>query len=62
MCVGRELEAIIHIIKSSCGSGFLAMPAAFKNIGLLFGTMGTILTGLLCTHCTHLVVSYFLLN
>lgn len=37
------------------------MPDAFKNIGLLFGTMGTIFIGIVCAHCTHLVVSLTLL-
>ncbi|KAE8573825.1 proton-coupled amino acid transporter-like protein pathetic isoform X1 [Halyomorpha halys] len=48
--------ALLHLLKSSLGSGILAMPMAFKNGGLVFGIIGSILTGLLCTHCVHLLV------
>ncbi|KAF5270107.1 hypothetical protein FQA39_LY08519 [Lamprigera yunnana] len=50
------IGALIHLLKSSLGTGILAMPAAFKNGGLLFGFVGTILIGFLCTYCIHLLV------
>lgn len=48
--------ALLHLLKSSLGSGILAMPGAFKNGGLAFGIVGSILVGILCTHCVHLLV------
>ncbi|KAF5271192.1 hypothetical protein FQR65_LT05336 [Abscondita terminalis] len=48
--------ALIHLLKSSLGTGILAMPAAFKNGGLLFGFIGTVVIGFLCTYCIHLLV------
>ncbi|XP_050530850.1 proton-coupled amino acid transporter-like protein pathetic isoform X2 [Daktulosphaira vitifoliae] len=48
--------ALLHLIKSSLGSGILAMPSAFKNSGLIFGLFGTIAIGALCTHCIYLLV------
>lgn len=49
--------ALLHLIKSSLGSGILAMPNAFKNGGLFFGLFGTAAIGALCTHCIYLLVS-----
>nr|XP_022900893.1 proton-coupled amino acid transporter-like protein pathetic [Onthophagus taurus] len=49
--------ALIHLLKSSLGTGILAMPNAFKNGGLIFGFVGTIIVGILCTHCVQLLVS-----
>lgn len=34
------------------------MPMAFKNSGLLFGAIGTVIVGFLCTLCVHMLVSY----
>lgn len=50
--------ALAHLLKSSLGTGILAMPMAFKNAGLWFGLAGTVIVGLLCTHCVHILVSY----
>uniref|UniRef100_A0A182SJ42 Amino acid transporter transmembrane domain-containing protein n=1 Tax=Anopheles maculatus TaxID=74869 RepID=A0A182SJ42_9DIPT len=47
--------SLIHLLKSSLGTGILAMPVAFKNAGLLFGAIGTIVIGLICTHCVHIL-------
>ena len=44
------------MIKSSLGTGILAMPSAIKNGGLIVGGVGTILIGILCTHCVHILV------
>ncbi|XP_055624760.1 proton-coupled amino acid transporter-like protein pathetic [Toxorhynchites rutilus septentrionalis] len=59
----RQLEkpnstsgSLIHLLKSSLGTGILAMPVAFKNAGLLFGALGTVIIGLICTHCVHILV------
>lgn len=49
--------SLVHLLKSSLGTGILAMPMAFKNAGLLFGAIGTIVVGIICTHCVHILVS-----
>uniref|UniRef100_A0A1B6BZR9 Amino acid transporter transmembrane domain-containing protein n=1 Tax=Clastoptera arizonana TaxID=38151 RepID=A0A1B6BZR9_9HEMI len=51
-----NIGAFLHIVKSSLGSGFLAMPYAFHNAGLLAGLIGTSLVAMLCAHCTHILV------
>ncbi|CAH2091649.1 unnamed protein product [Euphydryas editha] len=48
--------SILHLLKACLGSGILAMPAAFKNSGLVVGVIGTLFAGLICTHTVHLVV------
>ncbi|XP_005185482.1 proton-coupled amino acid transporter-like protein CG1139 [Musca domestica] len=48
--------ALAHLLKSSLGTGILAMPMAFYNAGLLFGLIGTIIVGFLCTYCVHILV------
>ncbi|XP_014208816.1 proton-coupled amino acid transporter-like protein pathetic [Copidosoma floridanum] len=45
-----------HLIKSSLGTGILAMPFAIRNGGLLVGGIGTVLIGILCSHCVHILV------
>ncbi|KAL1506630.1 hypothetical protein ABEB36_005956 [Hypothenemus hampei] len=59
----RDLEhpnsfsgALIHLLKSSLGTGILAIPRAFKSAGLLVGLFGTIIIGFLCTHTIHILV------
>ncbi|XP_019868438.1 proton-coupled amino acid transporter-like protein pathetic [Aethina tumida] len=49
--------ALVHLIKSSLGTGILAIPRAFKSAGLVIGFIGTILIGLLCTYTIHLLVA-----
>lgn len=51
------IGVLIHLLKGSLGTGILAMPNAFKNAGLVFGFVGTIVVGILCTHCVQLLVS-----
>lgn len=51
-----DVGSLIHLLKSSLGSGILAMPMAFKNGGLLVGAIGTFLVGFICTHCVHVLV------
>lgn len=52
----RATGALFHLMKSSLGTGILAMPNAFKNGGLIFGLFGTLAIGALCTHCIYLLV------
>ncbi|XP_013161764.1 PREDICTED: proton-coupled amino acid transporter 4-like isoform X1 [Papilio xuthus] len=51
------LGSFFHLLKSSLGSGLLAMPAAFKHTGLIPGCIGTALVGVIATHCVHILVS-----
>lgn len=51
-----DLGAFANLLKSSLGSGILAMPAAFKNAGTVVGIIGTIILGYICTHCVYLLV------
>ncbi|XP_072941684.1 proton-coupled amino acid transporter-like protein acs [Epargyreus clarus] len=48
--------SLVHLLKSSLGSGILAMPAAFKNAGLVVGAVGTLIVGFICTHCVYILV------
>ncbi|KAL3265816.1 hypothetical protein HHI36_010013 [Cryptolaemus montrouzieri] len=48
--------ALTHIVKSSLGTGILAIPLAFSYSGLLVGFIGTFLVGFLCTHTIHILV------
>lgn len=50
------MGALAHLLKGSLGSGILAMPLAFKNGGLVFGAIGTVIIGFVCTHCVQLLV------
>jgi len=52
----RNLDTMIHLLKGNVGTGILAMPDAFKNAGLFVRTIGTILMGIICTHCIHMLV------
>ncbi|XP_065087440.1 proton-coupled amino acid transporter-like protein CG1139 [Ochlerotatus camptorhynchus] len=51
------IGSFIHIIKGSLGTGIMAMPLAFKNGGLLMGSIGTVVICVLYTHFIHLLVS-----
>uniref|UniRef100_A0A1B0A1Z2 Amino acid transporter transmembrane domain-containing protein n=1 Tax=Glossina pallidipes TaxID=7398 RepID=A0A1B0A1Z2_GLOPL len=48
--------ALAHLLKSSLGTGILAMPMAFLNAGLVLGMIGTLVVGFLCTYCVHMLV------
>ncbi|CAL8122208.1 unnamed protein product [Orchesella dallaii] len=48
---------MLHLLKGYIGSGILAMPHAFKNAGLLVGTLATGLIGLVCIHTMHILVN-----
>ncbi|XP_075972277.1 proton-coupled amino acid transporter-like protein pathetic isoform X2 [Anticarsia gemmatalis] len=51
-----DVRSFANLLKSSLGSGILAMPAAFKNAGTVVGIIGTIILGYICTHCVYLLV------
>lgn len=48
--------ALAHLLKASLGSGVLAMPLAFKNAGLVIGSIGTLVIGFICCHVIHVLV------
>ena len=48
--------ALMNIVKSSIGTGILAMPLAFKNSGLIFGLAAVPIIGMVTIHCMHLLV------
>ncbi|XP_058816810.1 proton-coupled amino acid transporter-like protein CG1139 [Topomyia yanbarensis] len=49
-------ETLVHLLKGSLGTGILAMPQAFCNSGYLSGLINTVLIGVLCTYCLHVLV------
>ncbi|XP_049885092.1 proton-coupled amino acid transporter-like protein CG1139 [Pectinophora gossypiella] len=49
-------ETLLHLLKGSLGTGILAMPKAFANAGYVVGTIGTIVIGVLCTYCIHVLI------
>ncbi|XP_049862471.1 proton-coupled amino acid transporter-like protein CG1139 isoform X1 [Schistocerca gregaria] len=51
-----DVGALAHLLKSSLGSGILAMPNAFRNAGLAFGMVATLFVGLICTHTVQILV------
>ncbi|KAG7213064.1 hypothetical protein KM043_002395 [Ampulex compressa] len=51
-----DIGALAHLLKSSLGTGILAMPHAIKNGGVVFGGIGTIIIGIICAHCVHILV------
>ncbi|XP_026491775.2 proton-coupled amino acid transporter-like protein pathetic [Vanessa tameamea] len=51
-----DLRATANIIKASLGSGLLAGPLAFSNSGWGLGLVGTLLIGIICGHCVHILV------
>ncbi|XP_076673489.1 proton-coupled amino acid transporter-like protein pathetic isoform X2 [Andrena cerasifolii] len=51
-----DIGALAHLLKSSLGTGILAMPNAILHGGVLFGGIGTIIIGFICAHCVHILV------
>lgn len=49
-------DTLIHLLKGSLGTGILAMPKAFYNAGYLVGGIGTVIIGIICTYCIHLLI------
>ncbi|XP_029171872.1 proton-coupled amino acid transporter-like protein CG1139 isoform X2 [Nylanderia fulva] len=51
-----NLETLVHLLKGSLGTGILAMPNAFGNSGYLVGIVATVIIGVLCTYCLHILI------
>lgn len=49
-------ETLTHLLKASLGTGILSMPIAFMYSGLIMGIFATILTAIICTHCSYVLV------
>ncbi|XP_050361169.1 proton-coupled amino acid transporter-like protein CG1139 [Nymphalis io] len=49
-------ETLLHLLKGSLGTGILAMPHAFAKSGYVVGTIGTLVIGVLCTYCIHVLI------
>ena len=52
----RSTETLIHLLKGNIGPGILNMPEAFLYSGLYVGLMGVSIIGIICLHCTQLLV------
>ncbi|XP_077302200.1 proton-coupled amino acid transporter-like protein acs [Arctopsyche grandis] len=50
-------ETVMHLFKGNVGSGIYAMGDAFKNAGLIFGAIVTVLLGVISVHCQHILLS-----
>ncbi|XP_064482211.1 proton-coupled amino acid transporter 1-like isoform X2 [Ornithodoros turicata] len=49
-------ETMMHVLKGNIGTGVLAMPSAFANAGIVVGSIGILMMGLICVHCMHVIV------
>lgn len=52
----RSSETMIHFLKGIIGTGILAMPIAFSRSGYIVGFVGTIVIGIIYTHCVHMLL------
>lgn len=50
-------EAFIHLLKGNIGSGIFALSSAFKNSGLIFGSLITILLAIVCVDQQHVLIN-----
>lgn len=46
---------MIHLLKGNIGTGIFAMPDAFKNAGLVVGSVGIPIMALICVHCKLII-------
>uniref|UniRef100_A0A1B6EEK5 Amino acid transporter transmembrane domain-containing protein n=1 Tax=Clastoptera arizonana TaxID=38151 RepID=A0A1B6EEK5_9HEMI len=51
-----DFGTFLSVLKSSLGSGILAMPNAFLNAGLFLGLVLSVIVGFICSHCTYILV------
>ncbi|XP_060859005.1 proton-coupled amino acid transporter-like protein CG1139 [Metopolophium dirhodum] len=50
--------ALMHMVKATIGGGFLAMPEAFHNIGIVMGIVGTAILGLSVLNMMSCIVRF----
>ncbi|KAG6450758.1 hypothetical protein O3G_MSEX006744 [Manduca sexta] len=51
-----DIRSLANLLKSSLGTGILAIPLAFASSGWALGIVGTIITAFVCGHCVHIFV------
>lgn len=51
-----DTDTLAHLLKASLGTGILAMPRAFKCVGLVYGILFTIIVAAVCTHCSAILI------
>jgi len=52
-----DAQTMMHILKANIGTGILAMPNAFKNIGLWLGFIMVPIVGAVCIHCMNILIA-----
>lgn len=51
-----NMDTLTHLLKASLGTGILAMPKAFKCVGLINGIFLTIAVAVICTHTAYILI------
>ncbi|KAM3968648.1 proton-coupled amino acid transporter-like protein acs [Aphomia sociella] len=51
------MDTILHIFRGNIGSGLLAMGDAFRNGGIVFASITTVVLGIICVHSQHLLLN-----
>lgn len=51
-----DAQTMMHILKANIGTGILAMPNAFKNVGLWLGFILVPVIGAICIHCMNILI------
>ncbi|XKL66373.1 hypothetical protein PGB90_009793 [Kerria lacca] len=49
-------DTLLHLLKAAVGTGILAIPNAFKDVGYVVGISGIVFIAVLYTYCMHLLV------
>lgn len=52
----RNIDTFVHLMKGVLGTGILAMPKAFHHAGYVTAIVGTVIIGLICTYCIHVML------
>lgn len=52
-----DAQTMMHILKANIGTGVLAMPNAFKNVGLWSSFILVPIIGAICIHCMNILIS-----
>lgn len=50
-------QTMMHLLKGNIGTGILAIPSSFANAGMLLGSIGIPIMGIICVHCMHMLVN-----